>query len=41
LDLNLLKAALRTPILVDGRRVFEASIAFAAGLDYWGLGVAR
>jgi UDP-N-acetyl-D-mannosaminuronic acid dehydrogenase len=41
LDLNLLKAALRTPILVDGRRVFEASKAFAAGLEYWGLGVAR
>ncbi len=41
LDLNLLKTALRTPILVDGRRVFEASKAYAAGLEFWGLGVAR
>ncbi len=41
MDLNLLKAALRTPILVDGRRVFDASQARAAGLEYWGIGKAR
>jgi len=41
MDLNLLKAALRTPLLVDGRRVFEASRAWAVGLEYWGIGEAR
>lgn len=31
-------AALKTPILVDGRRVFDAVKARAAGLDYRGVG---
>jgi UDP-N-acetyl-D-mannosaminuronic acid dehydrogenase len=38
LDLAALKAALRTPILVDGRRVFNEAQAKAAGLIYRGVG---
>jgi UDP-N-acetyl-D-mannosaminuronic acid dehydrogenase len=38
LDLAAIKAVLRTPILVDGRRVFNAALARAAGLIYRGVG---
>ena len=34
LDLSVLKSALRTPLLIDGRRVFNATQAQAAGLVY-------
>lgn len=34
LDLSLLKSALRTPVLIDGRRVFNSAQARAAGLVY-------
>ena len=40
LDLAALKAALRTPVLVDGRHVFDATRARAAGLVYRCVGVA-
>jgi len=40
LDLNALTSALRTPILVDGRRLFEAAQARAAGLLYRRIGTA-
>ncbi len=39
LDLDLLKAALRTPVLIEGRRVFEVKKAQAAGLIYRGIGL--
>jgi UDP-N-acetyl-D-mannosaminuronic acid dehydrogenase len=38
LDLSALKAALRTPILIDGRHVFDAAQVEAAGLVYRGVG---
>jgi UDP-N-acetyl-D-mannosaminuronic acid dehydrogenase len=38
LDLNTLCAALRTPLLVDGRHVFDARRAGEAGLVYRGVG---
>ena len=38
LDMDALKKALRTPILVDGRHVFDASRIQAAGLTYRGIG---
>jgi UDP-N-acetyl-D-mannosaminuronic acid dehydrogenase len=38
LDLAALRRALRTPILVDGRHVFDAAMAREAGLIYYGLG---
>ena len=38
LDLPALRAALRTPVLIDGRRVFEASQAQAAGIVFRGIG---
>lgn len=38
LDLIALKNALRTPILIDGRKVFEPTVVQAAGLVYRGLG---
>ena len=39
LDLGALKEALRTPVMVDGRRrVFEAEDARAAGFVYRGVG---
>jgi UDP-N-acetyl-D-mannosaminuronic acid dehydrogenase len=40
-DLNLeqMAAVLRTPILIDGRRVFEAAQARAAGLTYRAIGL--
>lgn len=38
LDLRALKSALRTPVLVDGRRVFDGPQARAAGLIYRGVG---
>ena len=41
LDLGALKSALRTPILIDGRHVFSASLAQAAGLTYRGIGKAE
>ena len=34
LDLGALKAALRAPVMVDGRRVFNAKEARAAGMVY-------
>ncbi len=40
LDLPELRAVLRTPIIVDGRRVFDQARAEAAGLMYRGLGQA-
>jgi UDP-N-acetyl-D-mannosaminuronic acid dehydrogenase len=39
LNLDLLKAALRTPVLIEGRRVFEVKQAQAAGLIYRGIGL--
>ncbi len=39
LDLARLKAALRTPVLVDGRRAFTAEQAQAAGLRYRAVGL--
>jgi len=41
LDLHALCAALRTPLLVDGRHVFEAQRARDAGLTYRALGQAH
>jgi UDP-N-acetyl-D-mannosaminuronic acid dehydrogenase len=41
LDLATLKAVLRTPVLVDGRRVFDAVKAQAVGLIYRGVGQGR
>jgi len=41
LDLAALKAVLRTPILIDGRHVFDVAQAQAAGLVYRGLGQGR
>ena len=38
LDLSALKSILRTPVLVDGRRVFGVEQARAAGLKYCGIG---
>jgi UDP-N-acetyl-D-mannosaminuronic acid dehydrogenase len=38
LDLAVLKTLLRTPILVDGRHVFNGSEVRAAGFSYYGLG---
>jgi UDP-N-acetyl-D-mannosaminuronic acid dehydrogenase len=38
LDLGAVKAALRTPILIDGRRVFDAAQAEATGLTFRSLG---
>ena len=40
LDLHALKSALRLPVLIDGRHVFETSQAQAAGLIYRGVGTA-
>jgi UDP-N-acetyl-D-mannosaminuronic acid dehydrogenase len=37
-DLDALKAALRTPILIDGRRVYELQAASDAGIIYRGIG---
>jgi UDP-N-acetyl-D-mannosaminuronic acid dehydrogenase len=39
LSLEALKAALRTPILVDGRHAFDAARAQAIGFAYYGVGV--
>ena len=41
LDLALLRAALRTPLLVDGRHLYDTAAARAAGLTYRGIGQAR
>jgi UDP-N-acetyl-D-mannosaminuronic acid dehydrogenase len=41
LDLATLAATLRTPILVDGRHVFESSRASAAGLSYYAVGLGQ
>jgi UDP-N-acetyl-D-mannosaminuronic acid dehydrogenase len=38
LDLSALGFLLRTPILIDGRGVFDAKLRRAAGLLYWGVG---
>jgi UDP-N-acetyl-D-mannosaminuronic acid dehydrogenase len=40
LDLHAMKSALRLPVLIDGRHVFETSQAQAAGLIYRGVGTA-
>ena len=40
LELSEIKAALRSPVLIDGRHVFDASEAKAAGLIYKGIGQA-
>jgi UDP-N-acetyl-D-mannosaminuronic acid dehydrogenase len=39
LDLPTLKAKMRTPILVDARRVFSLPKVKEAGLSYWAVGV--
>ncbi len=39
LDLGALKAVLRTPVLVDGRHVFQPATAQRAGLTYFGVGI--
>jgi UDP-N-acetyl-D-mannosaminuronic acid dehydrogenase len=41
LDLDTLKSALKTPILVDGRRVIEPKTAREAGFDYSGVGFGK
>lgn len=41
LDPAALRAVLRTPVLVDGRRVLEAAAARAAGLTYRAVGLGR
>jgi UDP-N-acetyl-D-mannosaminuronic acid dehydrogenase len=41
LALDELKAALRTPLLMDGRGMFQAEKAKAAGLFYWSVGVGQ
>jgi len=41
LDLSKLKSALRTPVLVDGRNVFDTQQARAAGFVYRGVGLAQ
>ena len=38
LDLGALKATLRTPIVVDGRQVFDAEEAHTAGILYRAVG---
>ncbi|HEU4383749.1 MAG TPA: UDP-glucose/GDP-mannose dehydrogenase family protein [Anaeromyxobacteraceae bacterium] len=37
-DLNRLKRAMRTPVLLDGRNVWDAGKARAAGFTYYGVG---
>jgi UDP-N-acetyl-D-mannosaminuronic acid dehydrogenase len=39
LDLGELCRRLRTPILIDGRHLFDAEAARSAGLGYWGVGI--
>jgi UDP-N-acetyl-D-mannosaminuronic acid dehydrogenase len=39
LNLDTFKQALRTPILIDGRRVFDAQCAAQVGLDYRAVGL--
>ena len=39
LDLSALRRVLRTPILVDGRHVYDRETARAAGLSYYAVGV--
>jgi UDP-N-acetyl-D-mannosaminuronic acid dehydrogenase len=39
IDLAKLKSKLRTPIIVDGRRVFEPLTTRAMGFDYYGIGI--
>jgi UDP-N-acetyl-D-mannosaminuronic acid dehydrogenase len=41
LDLQAAAAALRTPLLIDGRHVFDVAQAHAAGLTYYGIGLGR
>lgn len=41
LDLSRLRSALRRPILVDGRKVFNVDRVRAAGLVYLGVGQGR
>ncbi|MBN1874746.1 MAG: hypothetical protein JXA33_10990 [Anaerolineae bacterium] len=41
LDLAALKAALRTPVVVDGRRVFEAEVSRGAGLRTNEVGIGK
>jgi UDPglucose 6-dehydrogenase len=38
IDLALLKSALRTPIVIDGRNVFDPAIMKSHGFDYQGMG---
>ncbi|NNN05033.1 MAG: UDP-glucose/GDP-mannose dehydrogenase family protein [Elusimicrobia bacterium] len=38
LDLKRLKRAMRTPVLLDGRNVFDPAVARAAGFEYAGVG---
>ena len=37
-DFKAIKAALRTPVIVDGRNIYEPSTVNAAGLLYFGVG---
>ena len=41
IDLNQIKSRMATPILIDGRRVFDPEEAQRAGLDYFGIGYGR
>ncbi len=41
LDLRGLKSALKLPILVDGRGVYQPQKVYEAGLDYWGVGLSK
>ena len=40
LDLNWLRETMRTPVLIDGRNVFEATAVREAGLTYRAIGKA-
>lgn len=39
LDLKALSGVMKTPVLIDGRSVFDPATAARAGFTYWGVGV--
>lgn len=41
INLDRLKSTLKTPVLIDGRRVFDAKSARQSGFDYWSVGLGR
>jgi UDPglucose 6-dehydrogenase len=40
-DFGRIRAALRTPVIFDGRNIYEPAAAEAAGLAYYGIGRGR